>query len=181
MSKKNKNIPQPKEYAPVVETKPVVTNYDMTRFYGGKSEFVVSHLNTVDQYIRAMAPGIMVQPAVGALYQQHLFEAMMAILNAENVDDMISGTDALLIYFKQESKGALNFKYTQRFFESWLIDVEQRELYSNLCLIFSTFADDVKRLRFGQDFQLEGEQNILRNMESEARTRLIQYLNRKLM
>lgn len=179
MAKNNKNnarVPTP-PITPAVQTvAPAIDNE--TKYYAGQSIVVTSNLQTIEDYCASMAPGVPVTPEVGAANHQRLFNAIMAILNADDVADMVTGMDGVVNLFKRESRGALNAKYLYRFFDSWVIDNEQRDLFSSICLLLTKYSDDVERAKFKNAFHLSGDRNMLQHMPFEARERFLAYLQR---
>ena len=149
------------------------------KFYGGHSVFLASHLKTIEDYCKAMAPGVAVDPDEGVLHHKQLYKAIMSILLADDVRDMVKGMDSVMALFRRESRGALNNRYLFRFFEEWVIDEEQRQLYSGLMLLITTFANPVDRERYGDKFDFNNEKHpFLKELEASARSRLIAYLRR---
>lgn len=167
-----------KPVIPTVVPEPIVAQAESNVAYGGRSPLVNSHLRTVEEYVNAMAPGMVVPDHVGLNWQNRLFNAILGILNLDNVADMIDGMDGLMDYFRAYKQGALHLQYTQRYIDQWVTDETTRDLYGHLCVILSTFCDPTKREMYGTKMRLTGADGILIHMEPEARNRLIQYLTR---
>lgn len=180
MAKKNNNnsqrVPSP-PMTPTVQTVPPAIDNE-SKYYAGMSSIVKTNIQTIENYCAAMAPGVAIGPEQGAANHQRLFNAIMNILNAPDVADMVTGMDRIVELFKRESRGALNAKYLYRFFDVWVIDNEQRDLFSSICLLLTKFCDDVQREKFKDAFQLEGDRNMLQYMPYEARERFLAYLQR---
>lgn len=171
MSKKEKEIE-------TVELQPVDQFSQAAQAYGTHSPVVTSHLTTIQQYIDAMSPGIMVDDRTGAMWQNRLYNAMLGIIRLDNVGDMIDGMDGVMDYFRNYANGAMHLTYTQRFLDVWMVDEHVRDLYGHLCVIFSTYADPEKRARHAHHMHIAGTDGVLKHLEPEARSRLVQYLQR---
>lgn len=149
--------------------------------YGGLSPVIQVHINTINDYVRAMKPGNMVNPQEGALWTQRLNNALIAILEADNVEDMVDGMDKVLVLFRDHAKGALYMTYTQRFIDVWMVDEKKRDVFTALCYVLSVFSDPVKRERSGKVLLDVSEGGYLSQFNQFTRERLANYLNRYLV
>nr|DAT18092.1 MAG TPA: hypothetical protein [Caudoviricetes sp.] len=189
MSKKNKDI-RPEEVskltqenneAPMVETKPVVQSDPATvALYGGHSPLVNAHLKTIEDYTKAMAPGVPIYDAEGANWNVRLYYAITSILRADDVRDMYDGMDAVMSIFRREHNGALHHMYTSRFMDVIMLDDRTRILFCNMMLVLWTFANPITRKQDGRQMHLVGERSLLDYMDVEPRDRLNSYLNQLL-
>lgn len=157
---------------------PVVTE-EVNQLYGGRSPVINAHLQVVRNYCEAMAPGVPQTETEGANWNMNLFQAILAILNAEDVQDFSEGMDELFMIFARNSRGALNLMYTQRFIDKMMLNEEQLNLYTTLLNIIVTFSVQKTKHLYGQYYQLEGERSPLNALPAEARERFIYYLNRQ--
>lgn len=182
MSKKEITVETPtdKEEVATVVAEPVKLTNEASQLYGTPSLVVQSHLSAVEAYIKAMAPGMMIDDGTGTLWTERLYNAMYSIVTLPKVADMVDGMDGLLVLFNRESKGALYTTYTQRFTYKWNTDEQTRNLFSNLCYIFYTFAVPDQRKSMGKYINLTGENNLLKALPAEASQRLSSYLRRLL-
>lgn len=182
MSKKNKQFGRQTETGlnevPVVETTPVMQE-KTNELYGTISPVINAHLATIDRYCLAMAPGVPVTDTEGAHWNQSLYNAIMGILLADDVQDFAEGMDEVFKKFAQEARGALNLVYTQRFVDKMMVSEEQLNLYTTLLNLISTFAVEKTRNEYGRYYNIESGNTALRHLDPLARERFIYYLNRQ--
>lgn len=164
--------------ANVTVTDPIHAFEEDNQLYGGISPVVQAHLDTVNNYVAYMSPNVQVSETDGVAWQHQLFKVMLTICSFENVKDMVDGMDKLLMMFKTYSEGALNMLYTQRFTDKMVVTETDRDLFTNLCYVFSIFSNEEKREAIGRQIQLTGDGNVLTGMDQEVQSRLVQYLYR---
>lgn len=166
------------EEVKVIEPEKLKVDSETDKLYGGVSLAVQSHLATIEAYVKAMSPGVIVTDSNGVMWQDRLHNAMVSIINMKDVGDMVDGLDGIIALFARESKGALNVSYTQRFTYKWAVDESKRNLYSDLCYIFYTFANPEQRKKMGKYIDLTSESSTLQAIPSTTRQRLNNYLRR---
>lgn len=177
-NKKYNNVPEPKmEFGNNNPYQEILNHENFLKL----SPFVESRIKTIKDYCDAMAPGHRVNKKDIVHNHAIFFNAMLAIINAQNEQDFTEGMDELMKLFKSEAQRALNIRYTQRNMQDWIIDDKKRTLYSNLCLIFSVFMDDTERHLYGDTMNLTGEDGMLNGLDYNARSRVLAYLKRLMM
>lgn len=178
MSKNKNRNPYGQEDVTEAVVAPTVSE-DLNQIYGGRSPMINAHLQVVRNYCEAMAPGVPQTDTEGANWNMSLFNAILSIISAEDVQDFSEGMDELFMIFASNSRGALQLTYTQRFIDKMMLNEEQLNLYTSLLHIIGTFADQKSKHLYGQHFRLEGEHSPLNALPAESRERLVYYLNRQ--
>lgn len=171
------------EEVPVVQVTPLVNiNVEETKkpldTLLGRSPVINAHLNTIKDYCKAMKPGNAMNPKDGAFWTQKIYAAMMAIINIDNVGEMVDGLDGVMDLFREHASGALNMTYTQRFVDVWIVDETRRDLFTNLCYIFNTYSATNRDNKKIKAMQIDGSESMLKNMLPAQRERLVSYLKR---
>lgn len=152
---------------------------ELNEIYGGRSPVINAHLQVVRNYCEAMAPGVPQTETEGATWNMNLFQAVLAILSAEDVQDFSEGMDELFLIFARNSRGALNLMYTQRFVDKMMLNEEQLNLYTTLMNIIVTFSVQKSKHLYGQYYKFDDERSPLNALPAESRERFIYYLNRQ--
>nr|DAN24636.1 MAG TPA: hypothetical protein [Caudoviricetes sp.] len=164
---------------PTVNPDPVVAE-TAAQLYNSLNPVINVHVRTIENYCNAMAPGMNVIEIEGARWNNALFNAILSILEYEDVQAFVEGMDEVFKLFARESRGALNSDYVHRFVDKMMLSDDRLSLYNTLINVLTTFAIPRTRNLYGQYYDIEHNQNNgLRYLSPEAKERLIYYINRQ--
>lgn len=170
-------VERPQDTIQTISITPIIDT-QFANLYGGTSLVIKAHIETITNYCEAMSPGVPMDNTRGCQYQTSLYNALIGIISAENVTDMVQGMDAVMTLFRQEAFGALNPSYALRFMEKWMVEDNVRDTFCALITVLSAYADPTRRGKYGKLMRISGDNNVFIHLSPEVSDRLVQYLTR---
>lgn len=106
-------------------------------------------------YIHAMAPSTVLDPAVGGQWQKSLFSLFRTILNNEDQAEFRREWNTVLNVFNKNKEGVFHENYIFRFPQHWGISDTEATLFRRLITVIIQTAEPEKRANYGSSVRLD--------------------------
>ena len=133
-----------------------VTHEEIVNRFNNKDVNRQYLISTMDEYIKAMAPGKMVDDKSGAAYQLRLWTMIKNLINKDqSFDEFKTAWNVIISYFREygDERKVLGMRYVNRFFHQWAGTEEESFAYQQLLGLLHISIDE-NRERFGRNLKL---------------------------
>ncbi len=129
----------------------------------------------IANYIKNMAPGMIISEKKGSQHQARFFNVILAVINRYSDDDFKAAMDIIVKAFRTEAKGVFGAQYVYRFMEHVELPSPRVTLFQRLINMFIIMAEPKSRVAAMK--QLNWQDTLSGEITNEGRNRVLKYFD----